>query len=376
MRQNLPRIIILVFLLAALFPLKAEAAPDNSAASAILLHADSGQILFQQNGNEQMLIASTTKLMTALVVLENCNPDDIVEIKPEFTSVEGSSMYLRGGEKWTVRDLLYGLLLVSGNDAAVALADHCSGSIEAFGELMNQRAQELGLQNSSFKNPHGLDAQGHYSSAADLAEIMRTAMEIPLFEQIISTKNYTVGDRSFINHNRLLWSFNGMLGGKTGYTMAAGRSLVSCAERDGFRVICVTLSDPDDWDDHRAMYEWAFNTFKYVRTMPLGSVCRLPVISGEKDSVGICCRCESSVLVKKEAKLALSLELPEFVYAGIKENDCAGRAFITADGVLVGEFPLLYEENIPVSYDEVINPWQRLRRAWLMGNKYSYVFSY
>ena len=301
--------------------------------------------------------------------------DALVEIKTEYTSVEGSSMYLAAGEKWTVRDLLYGLLLVSGNDAATALAFHCSGSTEAFAQLMNQKAAELGLLNSSFKNPHGLDAEGHYSTAADLAEIMRAGLEIPLFREILSTKNHSAGDRSYMNHNKLLWSYEGMIGGKTGYTMAAGRSLVTSAQRDGLSLICVTLSDPDDWDDHRALLDWGFESFSFVRTMPLGAAFRLPVISGEKDSVGVSCKSDSRVLVKTGTKLELSLELPEFVYAGIKEGDCAGRAFITADGALVGEFPLLYDESVPLAHGAEQNPWQRLKRAWLMVNKYGYVFS-
>ena len=375
MRRNAFKIITFFLVFAALLPTGAKAAPEPVAKCAVLMHADTGELLYQKNADTHMLIASTTKLMTALVVLDNCQPEEEVEIKTEYTTVEGSSMYLRAGEKWTVRDLLYGLMLVSGNDAATALAFHCGGSIEGFAELMNQKAAELGLLHSSFKNPHGLDAEGHYSTAADLAEIMRAAMEIPLFNEIISTKNYTAHERSYMNHNKLLWSYEGMIGGKTGYTMAAGRSLVTAAERDGLRLICVTLSDPDDWNDHKAMFNWAFESFRYVRTLPQSGVCRLPVISGEKDSVGIACRSDSRVLVKADAVLSPTLELPEFVYAGIKEGDCAGRAFITADGELVGEFPLLFDESVPLSLNVEQNPWQRLKRAWLMVNKYGYVFS-
>lgn len=367
--------LVAFLLLSALFIETAAAAPDSSASSVILIHADSGEVLYQKNADAQMLIASTTKIMTALVILEHCDPDDVVEISAESIAVEGSSMYLRAGEKLTVSDLLYGMLLVSGNDAASALAFHCSGSIEDFALLMNQKASELGLKNSSFKNPHGLDAEGHYSSAADLAQIMRAAMQIPLFAEIVSTKSCTINERTYINHNRLLWSYKGMLGGKTGYTMAAGRSLVTCAERDGLRLVCVTLSDPDDWDDHRAMYDWAFESFRYVSVMPSDYICRLPVISGEKDSVGIICKSENHVLVKSGAELNLSLELPEFVYAGVKENDLAGRAFVTADGVLVGEFPLLFGESVPLAQNAKLSPWQKLRRAWLMVNKYGLVIN-
>ena len=374
MTRKVIRFFALLLSLTFLLCGKAFAAPDNSASSAILLHADTGEVLYQKNADAQMLIASTTKLMTALVVLENCALDEKVEIKPEYTAVEGSSMYLMAGETLTVGDLLYGMLLVSGNDAAHALACHCAGSIEGFAALMNEKAAELGLKNSSFKNPHGLDAEGHYSSAADLAKIMQAAMALPDFEKIASTKSYTVGNRTFLNHNRLLWSYKGMLGGKTGYTKAAGRSLVTCAQRDELRLICVTLSDPNDWTDHKALYDWAFESFRYVRALPLDGVCRLPVISGTKDSVGVVCPDESRLLVKKDAVLSLTLELPEFVYAGVKAGDMAGRAFVTADGVLAGELALVFEEDVPLSPELSQSPWRRLTQAWTKINKYGFVF--
>ena len=200
-----------IIFLSLFLPVKAYAAPDNSAEAVILVHADTGQILYSENADSKMLIASTTKIMTALVVPENCEPDEMVKILPEYTSVEGSSMYLKAGESYSVRDLLYGMLLVSGNDAATALAFYCAGSIEAFAELMNAKAREMGLQNSSFKNPHGLDADGHYSSAEDLAAITCQAMKNELFAEIVSTKTYKVGNQTYMNHNKLLWNYEGCL---------------------------------------------------------------------------------------------------------------------------------------------------------------------
>ena len=353
---------------------RAWAAPSCSAKSVVLVHADTGQILYSQNADSQMLIASTTKIMTALVVLGNCDPDEQVKILPEYANVEGSSMYLKAGESYTVRDLLYGMLLVSGNDAATALACHCAGSISGFAELMNKKASELGLTNSSFRNPHGLDADGHYSSASDLAVITCEAMKNELFAKIVSTKNYTVGEQTYMNHNKLLWSCEGCLGVKTGYTMAAGRSLVSCAERNGLRLVCVTLSDPDDWDDHKALYDWAFSSYEYKRVLPIGVICELPVISGVKNSVGITSAKNASILVEKNSDLSFSMELPEFVYAGVKAGECAGRVFIKKGNDVLAEYPLNYAESVALADNAKLSAWERIKRAWFIANRYGFVF--
>jgi len=360
--------------LSLIIPCKAYAVPDNCASSVILVHADTGQVMYSKNADCQMLIASTTKIMTALVVLGACSPDEQVKILPEYTCVEGSSMYIKAGESYSVRDLLYGMLLVSGNDAATALAFHCGGSIAGFAEMMNAKAREMGLTNSSFKNPHGLDADGHYSSAEDLAAITSEAMKNELFAKIVSTKTYTVGEATYMNHNKLLWNYEGCLGIKTGYTVAAGRSLVSCAEREGLRLVCVTLSDPDDWNDHMKLYDWAFANFEYKRVLPMGVVCEIPVISGVKSSVGVSATSDSYILVDKNAKINFTLELPEFVYAGIKAGECAGRAFVTADGTTIGEFPLNYSEDVQLADSAKLSAWERIKRAWFIANKYGFVF--
>lgn len=368
-----------VFLLALIIfslvlPSAVLAAPETSAQSLVLMHRDTGQILYEKDADTQRLIASTTKIMTALVVLENCDPNETVEILPAYTGIEGSSMYLKAGEKYTVLDLLYGMLLVSGNDAATALACHCAGSLEAFAELMNAKAADLGLTNTAFENPHGLDGKSQYSSAADLAEITREAMENETFCEIVSSKTYTQGEQSYMNHNKLLWSYEGAVGVKTGYTMAAGRTLVSSAERDGLRLICVTLSDPDDWRDHKALYDWGFASFAFQDVLPLGTICTLPVISGEKQSVGITAGEPTRLLVEKGEVLGFSLELPEFVYAGVKAGDCAGRIFIQSGDRDFAEFPLYYSEDVPLAAGVQLKAWERLSRAWFLANKYGFVF--
>ena len=231
-------------------------AVEVSATAAVLLDADTGQLLYEKNGDEQMLIASTTKIMTALVALEQAEPDDTVTVTREHMT-EGSSMYLKPGETVRVEELLYGLLLCSGNDAALALTE-CAGGLEPFVELMNEKAAALGMTHTSFANPNGLDAEGHYSTARDMAVLAAAAMEEPTFRRICSSRAVTIGQRTMENHNRLLRQVEGCVGLKTGYTKAAGRTLVSCAERDGCRLIAVTLRDGDDWADHAALYEYGF----------------------------------------------------------------------------------------------------------------------
>ena len=236
-------------------PAVAEAL-EVSATAAVLMDADMGQVLYEKNGDRQMLIASTTKIMTALVVLEHAAPDDVITVTPDHMA-EGSSMYLRAGETLRVEELLYGLLLCSGNDAALALTE-CAGGLVPFVALMNEKAAALGMAHTSFANPNGLDADGHYSTARDMAVLAAAAVENPAFRRICSSRSVTIGQRTMENHNRLLRQVEGCVGLKTGYTRAAGRTLVSCAERDGCRLVAVTLQDGNDWADHAALYDYGF----------------------------------------------------------------------------------------------------------------------
>ena len=249
------RALLRLCLLLCMLPAVAEAV-EVSATAAVLLDADTGQVLYEKNGDEQMLIASTTKIMTALVVLEQAGLDDTVTVTRDHMA-EGSSMYLKPGETVRVEELLYGLLLCSGNDAALALTA-CAGGPEPFVALMNEKAAALGMARTSFANPNGLDAEGHYSTARDMAALAAAAMEEPTFRRICSSRSVTIGQRTMENHNRLLRQVEGCIGLKTGYTKAAGRTLVSCAERCGCRLIAVTLRDSDDWADHAALYEYGF----------------------------------------------------------------------------------------------------------------------
>ena len=243
-----------------------------SARSAIVMDALTGRVLFEQNAHERSLIASTTKIMTGLLVCEDMDPELEIVIPPEAVGIEGSSLYLRAGERLKVIDLLYGMMLRSGNDAASALAIAHSGSEAAFVHAMNERAKALGLRETHFANPHGLDDEENYATAGDLALLARSAMENDLFRQVVGAKSHHFGERTVVNHNRLLWRCEGAEGVKTGFTKAAGRILVSSATRQGRRLICVTLRAPDDWNDHCALYDRCFERFQTAELCKKGQV--------------------------------------------------------------------------------------------------------
>ena len=246
----------------------AAEAVEVSAAAAVLMDADSGRLLYEKNGEKRMLIASTTKLMTALVALEQGGLQQEITVTGGHMA-EGSSMYLRPGEKLTLETLLYGLLLSSGNDAALAVTE-CMGGAVPFVARMNEKAAELGMENTHFANPNGLDDEEHYSTAEDMARLAAAAMDDPVLRRVASTRTARIGGRTLTNHNKLLSRVEGCVGLKTGYTRAAGRTLVSCAERDGVRLVAVTLQDGDDWNDHASLYEQGFRVLRPVKAVERG----------------------------------------------------------------------------------------------------------
>ena len=364
MRKFTGILLSLALIFAVKIPARAELAV--SAKAAILMHADSGRVLYEKNADEHMLIASTTKIMTAIVVLEHCELDDLVEIDSRSAGIEGSSMYLKAGESYTVEDLLYGLLLVSGNDAASALALHVADSMEEFAELMNAKAAELGMTESSFKNAHGLDEEGHYSTARDMAKLAAYCMGNEDFARIAGTVSHTVGEQTLVNHNRLLREYDGCLGLKTGYTMAAGRTLVTCAERDGARYVCVTLNDPDDWDDHKALYDWAFDNYSFAEVIPAGLSYEVPLISGAEMTAPAETEGAAYALIKNGESFDMELELPAFAFAPISEGERAGRAVACSDGQEIASVRIVYSEDVEVDRELKLTPGERFLRFWVL----------
>ena len=335
--------------------------PEVSAASGILVHAESGTVLWEKDAHTPMLIASTTKLMTALVVLEHCNLDETVEILWDDVQVEGSAMYLRPGETYTVEELLYGLLLASGNDAALALARHTAGSVEDFAVLMNETARKLDMTESRFQNPHGLDAENHHASAGDLAKLMCAAMENPDFARICGTHAETVHGVTYVNHNKLLTTCDGVVAGKTGYTIAAGRSLVTCCEREGMRLVCVTLSAPDDWNDHAALYDWAYGVYTDDPAPFAAYRLEIPVLSGAAEAVEAAPREYPRLLREKSAELCLQAQAPRFVYAPVEAGSYAGTVTLLADGTALGDAELEFRDTVDL--DPALAAWRFLPAA-------------
>ena len=332
-------------LAAAVFlPVKTKAV---SAQSAYVLDAVSGRVLYEKNSDERSLIASTTKIMTALIICEQCNVLDRMRIPKEAVGIEGSSMYLQEGEVLTLQELLYGLMLQSGNDAAVALAIYCGGTVEGFAELMNDKARNLGLRNTHFENPNGLDSPGHYSTARDLAVLAAYAMENPIFRKTVSTKSLMLGQRYLTNHNKLLWRVEGADGVKTGYTRAAGRILVSSATRNDRRLIAVTINAPDDWNDHAALLENGFSRYHVQQIVTSGQyVDTVEVVGGEAAKVQVLAAEDFSYAVAPEERPQLMLPGPGFVYAPAVEGAEAGVAYVLLDGKAVGKIPVIFGETI------------------------------
>ena len=333
-------------MLAAVLFLPVEAGAI-SAQAAYVLDGTGGRVLYSRNGDQRSLIASTTKIMTALIVCEQCNVLDRMRIPKEAVGIEGSSLYLQEGELLTLQELLYGLMLHSGNDAAVALAIYCGGTVEGFVQLMNDKARNLGLTNTHFDNPHGLDSPQHYSTARDLAVLSAYAMENPVFRQTVSTKSLHIQDRYLTNHNKLLWRVDGADGIKTGYTKAAGRILVSSAIRDGRRILAVTINDPNDWEDHANLLEDAFSRYQMKQIVKEGQpVGTLEVMGGEIRKVQVLAAKDYFFPLAEGEIPALLLTGPGFTYAPVVEGADAGVCCVILNGKTVGKIPVVFGQTI------------------------------
>ena len=355
-------------LAAVLFlPLRAGAV---SAKSAYVLDAVSGRVLFSQNPDRQSLIASTTKIMTALIICEQCNVPHRMRIPREAVGIEGSSMYLKEGEVLTLQELLYGLMLSSGNDAAVALAIYCGGTVEGFAELMNDKARVLGMTGTHFENPNGLDSPGHYSTARDLAVLAAYAMENPIFAKTVSTKTVSAGNRPLRNHNKLLWMLEGADGVKTGYTKAAGRILVSSATRDGRRLIAVTLDDPNDWQDHQALLCDGFSRFTLQKLVCAGDqVGTVEIIGGENAQVPVIAVEDFTYSVAPEENPQLMLSTKGPVFAPVAEGEEAGFVYILIEGKAVGKVPVVYGQTSEQKQEEPKRPFWKFWKKRPAGNQ-------
>ena len=361
MRRRILTVFLTIWVLFSIYPCQVKAV-GTSATAAILVDADSGRVLYEQNADARMLIASTTKIMTALVAIREGSLSDVVTVKREATLTEGSSMYLKEGEQLTLETLLYGLMLCSGNDAAVAIADHVGGSQKGFVKLMNETARELGMDATSFANPNGLDAEGHYSTARDMAKLACAAVRNETLLRIVSTQSVTIGGRTMTNHNKLLRYVDGCLGLKTGYTRAAGRTLVSCAEQNGQRLVAVTLQDGNDWADHEALYDYGFSTYPAHRAAVLGQMlCQAPVQNGLRASVPLVAAESFSWPLAEGETLDMTVELDTPLTAPLAAGRRAGEAVFSLNGREVGRIVLLCGKAVPPKLDSAMAVLKRGR---------------
>ncbi|MBR3018075.1 MAG: D-alanyl-D-alanine carboxypeptidase [Clostridia bacterium] len=337
--------------------------------SSILIEAKTGRVLYENNAHEPLPMASTTKIMTALVALENGNPDDLVTTGANAFGVPGTSIYLSLGEQLPLRDMLYGLMLASGNDAAVAIAEHIGGDVDSFCQMMNKRAADIGCEDTVFATPHGLPANNHHTTARDLAMIAREAMRNPAFREIVSTQRASIPweghdyDRILNNKNKLLSEYPGAIGVKTGYTKAAGRCLVFAAERDGLELIGVVLNCPDWFQEAEALLDKGFDNWQMVSLLSAGETVRnIPVKNGIADTVRVVAQGDVSAPVRIDAWPDLVLELPDSLNAGIKQGDVIGTAKLTDHGQTLITVPLAAAENVPERSFQY--GWKRLAEQW------------
>jgi len=362
MKQRVTRMAAAILAAILFFPFEAGAI---SAQRAILVDGQTGRVIYEKAADERSLIASTTKIMTALIVCEQCNVLDRVRIPKEAVGIEGSSMYLQEGEILTVQELLYGLMLRSGNDAAVALAIYCGGTVEGFAELMNDKARLLGMVSTHFENPNGLDSPGHYSTARDMALLACYAIKNPIFHKTVSTKTVTVGQRVLQNHNKLLWQLEGADGIKTGYTKAAGRILVSSAVRGGRRLVAVTMNAPSDWQDHKQLIEMGFSNYKVKKVIDAGMVLgTAEVIGGDRKHVKLLSASDFFFALSDQENVKVVLAKPDFVYAPVCIGQCAGTAYVCIGDAVVGKIPVIYGNDSEVEKSGDSSFWK-----WITGGK-------
>ena len=330
------------------------AAQAEGARASILIEAKTGRVLYESNAHEALPMASTTKVMTALLALERGNLDDMVTAGPNAFGVPGTSIYLSLGERLTLRDMLYGLMLASGNDAAVAIAEHIGGTVPDFCRMMTERAEEIGCENTVFTTPHGLPADGHHTTAWDLALITREALKNADFRQIVSTQRASIPwagheyNRVLNNKNKLLSAYAGAIGVKTGYTKAAGRCLVFAAERNGLELIGVVLNCPDWFDEAAAILDRGFENWQMAQVLSAGeSVREIPVTGGVQASVRAVAQSDAAAPVAWDAWPDLFIDLPERLAAPVKAGQVIGAARMVDQGETLLTVPLLSAENVP-----------------------------
>ncbi len=366
------RLVILLLAVMCLFSVRPASAEEvgTSAKACVIIDETSGRVLLSHNAEAALPMASTTKVMTALLALENGDLDAPVTCSRNAFGVPGTSIYLAEGETLTLREMLYGLMMASGNDAATAIAEHIGGTVEDFCRMMTARAAELGCKNTVFLTPHGLPCEGHYTTARDLALIAREAMQHAEFREIVGTTRATIPwegreyDRVLNNKNKLLTTYEGATGIKTGYTKKAGRCLVFGAERDGMRIIGVVLNCPDWFNEAARLMDMAFERYEAVTMLHAGeSVGSIPVTHADGTSVEALLTSDLTGVMPKGSIPQVEIDLPDALDAPVQAGQIIGTARLTAGGVVVAEAPLVAASD--VARDDFPARWHMYWRNWL-----------
>ena len=342
----------LLFLILFLFSFSlCSNAVDISASSAIVVNADTFEVVYEKSAHEKRSMASTTKIMTSLLAIESGKLDETVTVNEKMSGIEGTSIGLKVGYKIKLRDLVYSMLLESGNDAAVATAVYLSGSEQAFSEKMNEKAKSIGMTATNFVTASGLDDEAHYTCAYDMAMLAIAAINNPVFCEICSQKQYTFDYVSpemrytLSNHNRLLRTVEGVFGIKTGFTKKSGRCLVTAIERNGFTFVVVTLNAPNDWNDHKKLFDYAFDNTQTETVSP-----ELPeyisVQGGLTNKLFIESIGFDVAVLNKNSELTSKTYLPQFVYAPIKKGDILGKCEIYYEERLIKTFDITASADI------------------------------
>lgn len=370
--KRISAIILIFFLLAAGSPQQInadEASVNVSAVNGVLMELDSGRVLYEKEAHEKKRIASITKIMTAILAVESGKLDEMVTVSDRAFGTEGSSLYLKRGQKMKLEDLVYGLMLRSGNDAAVAIAEHVGGSLEGFVYLMNQKAEEIGMKNSSFTNPHGLDnTKNHYSTAYDMALLTRYAMNNETFKNISATKEHhapnpnETWDYEWGNKNKMLKLYKYSTGGKTGYTKLAKRTLVSTAEKDGMALVVVTLNAGDDWNDHMALFDRAFADYTMTTILAVGNLKKIKH-SFYKNKVEIMNGYTYPLTEKEKEKITLDIKLltPKKEWKNANQVPrIVGKAIVKLDGETIGSRNIHYQPTAETSKMSLNKSWRNM----------------
>jgi len=367
--KKLVAIILICMLFFVQLPFVHAEGVSVSAVNAVLMEQESGRVLFEKDAHEKKKIASITKIMTAIIAIESGKLNDMVTVSDQAYGTEGSSLYLQKGQKMKLEDLVYGLMLKSGNDAAVAIAEHVGGSLDGFVYLMNQKAEEIGMRNSSFSNPHGLDnTKKHYSTAYDMALLTRYAMNNEIFAKISGTKTHQAPnpneawDYKWGNKNKMLKLYRYSTGGKTGYTKLAKRTLVSTAEKDGFALVAVTLNAGDDWNDHISMFEEAYENYTQTKVLSAGKLKKIKN-SFYKNKVAIIEDFEYPLTKEEQEKINIQLTLikPKKAWSNHPEDvpRIVGKAYIKMDEEIIGVRNVHYEPGDEPTTG-VMNSWGKI----------------